>query len=582
VPVTINAISERTVVRAKMLALALFFVLAPLAWAADIRNSVAILAHVPRYWRPGVMYAGAVLLSFAALAVTPFLRNHVARCVFVVVFLTSFALDRVVLATSGRHVDVMLLKLLWHNRSLAGPVLGEYMPVIAPYVAAAAALGLVLAWPISRGLAFRYAAIPVAALVAVPIQYASWKGALEGYPSPFLVAARTSWVLVKPSTHNDLDLQPVTIPQDGSGGQRFDTIVIVMDESVRGDYLTINNSRIDTTPFLASSADRIVNFGIATASANCSVASRWMFRRGVQPWQLPNQPSLIDEPDGIVTGPRTTIWQFAKTAGFRTVYVDPFRHDIGELHSGLDRRELRFVDDQIALDAPRHQRDLDAARLLVSTLKSGGRTFLYIDKIGAHFPYDANYPADFNRYAQPDGRRFVYSRQTRADLIGSYKNAVSWNVDGFFRDVLHDADLRRALIVYTSDHGENAWADSGTLWRHCDAGAPSPAEVWVPLIALTGDAPFGAALRSSAARSFNGATHFDIFPTLLVAMGYEASAVTARYGPTLLDIPAARRRQFVTGDVIGRDARRWFDATAPQVAAEDFAAPAHSLAHPDR
>src|SRR5262245_30093109 len=196
--------------------------MAPLAWADDIRHSVAILAHVPRYWRPGAMYASAVALSFAALAVTPFLRNHLVRSALVVLFLTSFALDRIVLATSGQHVDVTVLKLLWHNRSLAVPVLGDFMPVIAPYVAATAAVGTVLVWPMSRGFRLRYTALPIAALVLVPVQYASWKGALEGYPSPFLVAARASWILIKPSTHNDLGLQPVTIPHDRNGGPQFD------------------------------------------------------------------------------------------------------------------------------------------------------------------------------------------------------------------------------------------------------------------------------------------------------------------------------------------------------------------------
>jgi glucan phosphoethanolaminetransferase (alkaline phosphatase superfamily) len=560
--VAMAAISERTIVGAKTLALGLFLVLAPLAWAADIRRSAAILAAIPHSVRPAAMYGVAVALSFAALMIAPFLRNHLVRCALLLLFLSAFAVDRIVLATSRHHVDVTVLKLLWHNRSLAGPVLSEYVSVIAPYFLATAALGCVLAWPPRRGLGLRYAAVPVAALVAVPIQYASWSGALDGYPSPFLVAARASWVLFKPSTHNDLPLEPVTLPRDRNRGSMFDTVVFVMDESVRGDYLTINNSNIDTTPFLASSGDRIVNFGIASSGGNCSVASRWMFRRGVRPWQLPNQPSLSDQADGIETGPRTTIWQFAKTAGFRTVYIDPFRPESGDLHSGLSRRELRFVDERIVLDGPRHHRDLEAARLLVSTLNRNDRTFLYIDKMGAHFPYDANYPDDFNRYAQPDGSRFVYARHTRSDLMGSYKNAVSWNVDGFFREVFAHADLGRALIVYTSDHGETAWADSATLWRHCEAEPVSPTEVWVPLIAVSGDQEFDAALRASARRSFNHATHFDIFPTLLVAMGYDADAVTARYGPTLLEVATSRRRQFVTGDVIGRDARRWFDASA--------------------
>jgi len=103
------------------------------------------------------------------------------------------------------------------------------------------------------------------------------------------------------------------------------------------------------------------------------------------------------------------------------------------------------------------------------------------------------------------------------------------------------------------------WNDNATFWRHCNDDDPRPPEVWVPLFALTGDRRFGTALRASAARSFGRATHFDIFPTLLLAMGYDSAAVVSRYGPSLLDVSASRRRQFVTGDVIGRDARRWFD-----------------------
>ena len=563
-----NTVSDRRVVRAKIVALALFFAFAPYAWVGDVHNSAAVLAHVPRIWTLGSMYAGAVLLSFAALGVAPFLRNHYVRIALVGLFLGTFTVDRIVLSSSGQHVDVTLLKMFWHNRSLAGPVLREYMLYVGPHIVATAALAAVLAWPVSRGLRLGYAAIPVAALIVVPVQYASWKGALEGYPSPLLVAARVSWILVKPSTHNDLAFKPVTIPLDRSTDGRFDTIVFVMDESVRGDYLTINNASIDTTPYLASAEDRIVNFGIAISGANCSVPSRWMFRRGVRLWQLPDQPSLNDEPDGILTGPRTTIFQFAKAAGFRTVYVDPFRADIGEVHSGLDRRELEFVDEPVGLGGPRHTRDAQAAQVLLSTLKGSRRTFLYIDKIGAHFPYDTAYPVDFKRYTNPDGSPLVYFRRTRADLIGTYKNAVSWNVDGFFRDVLQQADLRRALIIYTSDHGETVWTNASTFWRHCSDLNPPQMEAWVPLVALTGDERFEAALRSSAARSRNQASHFEIFPTLLKAMGYDEHEVLAAYGPDLLNIPDGRQRRFVTGDVIGPETRRWVDAGPPGLGEE--------------
>jgi sulfatase-like protein len=564
VAVTVNAsLSDRRVARTKVLALVLFFAFAPRAWADDIHASVVMLSHVARYARPSTLYAAVLFVCFLALAVTPFLRNHLARCAFVALFLTMFALDRVVLATSGHHADVTLIRMLWHNRSVAGAVLGEYMPVIAPHVVATLGLGGVLAWPCPRGLPARYALLPVAAILLVSVQYVSWKGALDGYPSPFLVAARAASVLVKPSTHNDLAFRPVALPRDPAAASTFDQIVFVMDESVRGDYLTINNRGIDTTPFLSESADRLVNFGIATAGGNCSVASRWMMRRGVRPWQLPNQPSLDDDIDGIVTGPRTSMWQFAQGAGFRTVYLDPFRPEIGDSHSGLSPRELAFVDEHITLDGPRHLRDRDAAQRLITTLQRRERTFLYVDKIGAHFPYDLDTPPDFNRYARPDGSRFLFDRKTYDDLIGSYKNAIAWNVDGFFREVLSRVDLRRTLLIYTSDHGENLWDGTGTHWRHCDSNPPA-IEVWVPLLAATGNEQFGSALRTSASRSFNRAAHVDIFPTLLLAMGYDAAAVTAAYGPSLLNIPAARHLQFVTGDVIGRETRQWFDASATE------------------
>src|SRR6187200_828400 len=116
-----GAISERTIVGAKTLALGLLLVLAPLAWAADIRRSAAILADIPHSVRPAAMYGVAVVLSFAALVIAPFLRNHFVRCAFLLLFLAAFAVDRIVLATSGHHLDVTVLKLLWHNRSLAGP-----------------------------------------------------------------------------------------------------------------------------------------------------------------------------------------------------------------------------------------------------------------------------------------------------------------------------------------------------------------------------------------------------------------------------------------------------------------------------
>jgi lipid A ethanolaminephosphotransferase len=206
--------------------------------------------------------------------------------------------------------------------------------------------------------------------------------------------------------------------------------------------------------------------------------------------------------------------------------------------------------------------------LITSTLRQSGSIFVYVDKFGTHFPYDESSPPDFNRFARPDGTRFEYHRNTLDDLIGSYKNAIAWSVDGFFRELLPRIDLHDVLLLYTSDHGQNLWDDGTTFWRHCDTNPPA-SELWVPLFAFTGNERFRTALSASAAQSPNQAMHLDIFPTLLVAMGYDAAAVERTYGSNLLSIPAGRSRRFIVGDVNGRSYRAWIDVNETGVRLRD-------------
>ena len=95
-------------------------------------------------------------------------------------------------------------------------------------------------------------------------------------------------------------------------------LVFIMDESIRGDYTTLGNPQLDTTPYLASLGDVLVNFGVAISGHNCSAYSRYIFRYGAKMETLPHALA-----HGLnLPGP--TIWQYAKAAGMRTVYIDGF------------------------------------------------------------------------------------------------------------------------------------------------------------------------------------------------------------------------------------------------------------------
>ena len=68
----------------------------------------------------------------------------------------------------------------------------------------------------------------------------------------------------------------------------FNKIVMIMDESVRGDYVSFNDATHNTTPFLRTT-DNLVNFGVAISSGNCSHISRTIFRFGMRQSDLPNE-----------------------------------------------------------------------------------------------------------------------------------------------------------------------------------------------------------------------------------------------------------------------------------------------------
>jgi hypothetical protein len=68
------------------------------------------------------------------------------------------------------------------------------------------------------------------------------------------------------------------------------------------------------------------------------------------------------------------------------------------------------------------------------------------------------------------------------------------------------------------------------------------------LFAATGDHRFEQRMRQAAQSGFNRMSHFEIFPTLLVAMGYDESWVKKAYGPSLLDGPAEGPRVFMVGN----------------------------------
>ncbi len=314
----------------------------------------------------------------------------------------------------------------------------------------------------------------------------------------------------------------------------FRKIVLVVDESVRGDYLSLNDRTIGTTPFLLSRERDIANFGLAASLANCSIQSRLALRFGVRDRELADPWKVLRS--------RASIWQYARRAGFVTAHIDTYGTE--QLFvNGMTATERSHIDRRIVVhDTPLYLRDERAAAALRELLREPAPMFILVDKLGAHIPYDKMYPATADRFGAGQA---AFSLEDRDTLARQYRNAVAWSVDGFFAQLLDNGLPQGTLLLYTSDHGQSL-SEGPTTLSHCVGGpAAIRTEVVVPMLALTDDADWKASLGEAAARNFGKTSHSAIFPTLLRAMGYAPDWLGERFDPGLRDgLANGRTRHF--------------------------------------
>jgi glucan phosphoethanolaminetransferase (alkaline phosphatase superfamily) len=385
---------------------------------------------------------------------------------------------------------------------------------------------------------------PVAGIAGV-LLHLGGEGA-DGLPAQFTTPAFVAVLsLERLLPGNEPKRKEVAIaPADGP---RPKNVIVIMDESVRGDLLDLNRPGGIHSGLLAHAA-ATANFGIMSSIANCSAQSNAAFRYGVgrhSPWaDLKTHPS---------------IWQYAKTASYRTIYIDGQRFG-GRLHNLMTDQERAQIDEHIQLPSatPPQQRDMEIARRVRRIIQESRQpTFVYVNKMGAHFPYEGKYPPEravlpvLTRTTLGDGadKPQTEDAATRTSFRNAYLNALAWNVGNFFDTLLTDLDLSNTVIVYMSDHGQNLHDDGSPGYAtHCTTARSSPAEGIVPLVVLTQIPEVLATMREAAKKNRDRASQFNVFPSVLALFGYPPAGIAesaASELPLEADLPA-RQQQFAS------------------------------------
>lgn len=259
---------------------------------------------------------------------------------------------------------------------------------------------------------------------------------------------------------------------------RHDTIpevyVMVIGETLRADEMGIYGYHRDTTPHLSS--DSIITSGLVVFRDALSMSNTT--HKSVPLLLTPaasqgSFDSLYSE-KGVISA--------MEEAGFTTAFYSNQRRNGSFIDFlGTEAQDVNFIKDSVSLTA--NPMDDELVTLLKRKLRaaSGQRLFVVLHCYGSHFDYRDRYTEPFARMGDTDYPNAV--KEYRQQLVNAYDNTILYAdyVLAGIMQVLHDSG-RPAVMLFTSDHGEDIYDDSRNRLLHASP-LPTYYQLRVPFIA---------------------------------------------------------------------------------------------------
>jgi glucan phosphoethanolaminetransferase (alkaline phosphatase superfamily) len=331
----------------------------------------------------------------------------------------------------------------------------------------------------------------------------------------------------------------------------LDSIIYVIDESVRGSNLSLNGYLRATTPFLQSLETRglLKNLGICVAAGTFSHISN--------AYLITGHNAFPD--DAFRTARNPTLFDYAKKMGYETIYIDinnGYLSPLMKAAGGSPVRSLdRWMSDQSFGD--RHvdletTKDLGIARFLSNLLNERGGYFIVVNKKGLHFHYRNRYPDDeasaIWKPVMEASESIDPSATGREKLVNTYDNGIRFQVDEFFRLLVSETTNRNYVILYTSDHGQTL-AEHGQMYTHMK---PDKVIVDVPDFFVSGERYGRKGLLAGISPGIR-VSHLNNFATLLDLMGVPNSLRVRPYDKSIFSLTAEDNsvRTYMSGSLHG-------------------------------
>ncbi|MBS1788249.1 MAG: sulfatase-like hydrolase/transferase [Acidobacteria bacterium] len=295
-------------------------------------------------------------------------------------------------------------------------------------------------------------------------------------------------------------------------------IIFVIDESLRGDHLSLNGYARKTTPYLDGLYNKgmLQNWGIATSVTTCSGSSSLILATGLRVQDLPDTENNAHQ--------APTIFQYAKAMGYRTYFLD------GQMNVlwSIKPTDMKYIDEWwglnrfLQINGDRMVVDFTIAETTGKIITNSHGNFIWVIKSGVHFPYYKRFPEKAAEWT-PFFANMGGGEKHQEEFMNSYDNAIKYNLDIFFKSLIPDYRIPdNTTIVYTSDHGETI-GEGGNPNFHCGV---TKNEVVVPLFII--------GYNQTKVDTKYKASHPNIFATLLDMMKVPDYIRKRQYAPSLL------------------------------------------------
>lgn len=178
---------------------------------------------------------------------------------------------------------------------------------------------------------------------------------------------------------------------------------------------------------------------------------------------------------------RKGIAQAFKEAGFTTICLSNQSENNSFIEYFTKEADIyqtiRTTDSKTRLTVNRPDEDL--IPIMVNLIeKTTGNLFIILHSYGSHFNYKERYPLAYQKFT-PDNLTAV-SRSQKEQLVNTYDNSILYT-DYFLASTLQALQQLQtpAMVLYTSDHGEDLFDDDRGLFLH-SSPTPSYYQLHIP------------------------------------------------------------------------------------------------------